>query len=39
MANESISRRRSIMKPLVFELAFAVTLGVWIVTLMTWALS
>jgi hypothetical protein len=39
MANESISHRRSIMKPLVFEIAFAISLCIWIVTLMAWALS
>jgi hypothetical protein len=38
-AANSVSRRRSIMKPLVFELALAMTLCVWIVTLMAWALG
>jgi len=38
-ATTSLSRPKSIMKPLVFELALAATLCVWIVTLMAWALA
>jgi hypothetical protein len=38
-ATNSVSRPRSIMKTLVFEIAFAVSLCIWIVTLMAWALA
>jgi hypothetical protein len=38
-ATNSLSRHKSIMKPLVFEIAFAVSLCIWIVTLMAWALA
>jgi hypothetical protein len=38
-ATDIVSRRSAVMKPLVFELALAVALCVWIVTLMAWALS
>jgi hypothetical protein len=35
----NIIRYRRPMRTLVFELAFAVSLCVWIVTMMAWALS
>jgi hypothetical protein len=41
-ATNSVSRRRRRdyrLHPLVFELALAMTLCVWVVTLMAWALS
>jgi hypothetical protein len=38
-ATNIVSRPRRIMKPLVFELALAASLCIWIVTLMAWALS